>query len=81
MIPERCPKCGESGWEGDQEVTAPTSFENGAYWHRRTHCLFCRTAVEEIAGGGLVAVTSRTEGIRWWGANPWLVRRGAGDEA
>ena len=70
-LSERCPKCNETRWAGDQEITAPRDFRR-PYWHRRTHCLFCNWVIEEIGDGGVGAITSRTEGIRWWGRNPWL---------
>jgi len=71
-LPEKCPKCGETNWVGVQNITPPSSFKDGALWHRRSYCLLCPWAVEEIEPGGLVAITSRTERIKWWGRNPWI---------
>ncbi len=68
--PVTCPKCDAPDWIGEQIVTAPTDFWAPA-WHRRTWCKHCGWAVEEIRGGGLIALTSRDQPIDWRGSNPF----------
>ena len=72
-LAKTCWKCHRENWAGRQEITPPeNTMRSSGLWHRRTWCLFCDAAQDEIAPRGLVPITSRDEPINVRGSNPFI---------